>query len=507
MKSRSILGGAGLVFIGIVLGAAIAALIGRSQRSETAAPVSTRVVESIKVGNPDVEYPAGFGQAVSLNGVFKEVARIVRPAVVSIHSSGPDDEIARIHRRFGTPFRGSTGSGVIISKAGYIVTNNHVVADAKDLQVVLLDKREFQAEVVGVDPTTDLAVVKIEPDGDLPVITLGDSDQSEVGDWVIAVGNPFRLTSTVTAGIVSALGRQVNIIDDAFRIEDFIQTDAAINPGNSGGALVNLSGQLIGINTAIATQDGSYEGYGFAVPVNLVTHVVSDLIAYGDVKRAYLGIIMEEMTAELATSEGLPDIAGVVVSQVVDGGAAERFGLEGGDIVLSVDGARIRATNELQSAIARKRPGDVVELVVWRDSAELPLSVTLIDRDDPSMKSWMAQLIEPDEPDLMAPMPESFEAGEWGMTFRDLGMEEYMAFGVRGGAYVGSVERGSVADLNGIPHDVVITEIDGESVRSPEDAMTFLDLALAEERGSVLIRVERRDGIAAFYEVDSPELE
>jgi S1-C subfamily serine protease len=427
--------------------------------------------------------------------------------VVSIHTSAPEDEIARLHRRFGTPFRGSTGSGVIVSKAGYIVTNNHVVANTSDLQVVLLDKREFSAEIVGTDPTTDLAVIKIEPNGDLPVITLGDSDQSEVGDWVIAVGNPFRLTSTVTAGIVSALGRQVNIIDDAFSIEDFIQTDAAINPGNSGGALVNLSGHLVGINTAIATQDGAYEGYGFAVPVNLVTHVVSDLIAYGDVKRAYLGISMEPMTAEKATSAGLPDISGVVVAEVVNGGAAERYGVHGGDVLLEVDGVRIKATNELQSIIARKRPGDVVQLVVWRDSAELPLEVTLIDRDDPSMRSWMAQLLDPEGEEGITPLPEIFEAEEWGITFRDLNIEELMAFGIRGGAYVGSVSVGSVAERDGIPEDVVITEIDGETVRSPEDAVTYLDLALAEERVSVLIRVERRDGLSAFYEVDAPDLE
>ncbi len=508
MKNRSILGGAGLVLIGILIGAVVAALIGRIPGSESAGRVTSRVVESIQVGNPNIEYPVSFSHAVSLNSIFKEVARIVRPAVVSIHASGLDDGFARIHgQRFGRPFRGSTGSGVIISEAGYIATNYHVVADASDLLVVLLDKREFDAEIVGVDPTTDLAVIRIRGADNLPVITLGDSDQTEVGDWVIAVGNPFRLTSTVTAGIVSALGRQVNIIDDIFRVEDFIQTDAAINPGNSGGALVNLEGRLVGINTAIATQDGAYEGYGFAIPVNLVTHVVNDLIAYGDVKRAYLGIEMDEVTAEIAAGAGLDVIEGVVVQRVVEGGAAERYGLRGGDIILKVDGSHIGAVNELQSRIATKRPGDTIELEVWRDSARYPLVITLVDREDASMRRWFAELTESEMPGDRDVAPETVAAEEWGISLRALSIEEYMAFGVREGAYVGSVLEGSVAHRHGVPADVVITEIDGEHVGSPEDALTYLDLALAEERQSVLIRVERRDGLAAFYEIDAPELE
>jgi serine protease Do len=508
MKGRSILGGAVLVLVGILIGAVVAALIGRIPGAESADRESSRVVESIQVGNPDVEYPAGIGQAVSLNSVFKDVARMVRPAVVSIHSAGPNDEVAMIHRqRFGRSFRGSTGSGVIISTAGYIATNYHVVADASELLVVLMDKREFPAEIVGVDPTTDLAVVKIEGADDLPVITLGDSDQTEVGDWVMAVGNPFRLTSTVTAGIVSALGRQVNIIDDALGIEDFIQTDAAINPGNSGGALVNLEGQLVGINTAIATQDGAYEGYGFAVPVNLVTHVVSDLIAYGDVKRAYLGIYMDEVTAERAAREGLETIAGVVVTQVAEGGAAEKIGIQSDDIILAVDGYSIGAANELQSRIATKRPGDIIQLDVWRDSTRYPLTVTLIDREDASMREWLSDLTEPRSHDGRAEPREVFNAEEWGIAFRALSLEEYMAFGVRDGAYVAIVLEDGVAHTSGIPRDVVITEIEGEAVSSPEDAQTYLDLALAEERFSVLIRVERRDGLAAFYEMNAPALD
>jgi Do/DeqQ family serine protease len=485
----------------------VAAVVGQLPAFRSDEQPSSRVIESIQVGNPDVEYPTSVSQAVSLNTVFKDVAKSVRPAVVSVHSIGQNDEFARFHPRLGRQYRGSTGSGVIISNAGYVATNYHVVADASSILIVLLDKREFEGEVVGVDPTTDLAVVKIEAKDELPVVSLGNSDDSEVGDWVVAIGNPFRLTSTVTAGIISALGRQVNIIDDVFRVEDFIQTDAAINPGNSGGALVNLAGQLIGINTAIATQDGAYEGYGFAVPVNLVTHVVSDLIAYGEVKRAYLGIVMGEMDAELAESVGLDAISGVLVRQVVEGGAAERYGLRSGDIILSMDGESIIATNELQSRIATKRPGDVIELGVWRDSEEMPLTVTLVDREDASMKRWFAELTSPDEPSDGGEAPEVLEAADWGLSFRALSIEEYMAFSVRGGAYVGAVAEDGPAKTNGVPTDVVITEIDGEQVQSPEDAIYQLDLALAEERASVIIRVERRDGLASFYEVDAPDLD
>ena len=505
MKSRGFVGGAVLVLIGIVIGAFVAALVGsRSERASVGD--QSRIVESIRVGNPDYEYPAGAVHAVGLNTLFKDVARLVRPAVVSIHSGGDSnsEEFQRAHP--GMPrFHGSTGSGVIISDAGYIVTNYHVVADANELRIVLLDKREFDGEVVGKDPTTDLAVVRIKDASDLPVIALGNSDAIDVGDWVLAVGNPFRLTSTVTAGIVSAVGRQVNIIDDNFGIEDFIQTDAAINPGNSGGALVSLDGRLVGINTAIATQDGAYEGYGFAVPVNLMSHVVSDLIAYGEVRRGYLGIEMSPMDARRADEAGLDAISGVLIAAVRDGGAASKYGLRRGDVILAIDGNVVDATNALQSRIAVKRPGDVIQLEIWRDGKARTFEVTLVGREDDSIRRWLAEL---SEPNLLDPtVPETMEASAWGLGFRSLTEEELLPFGVREGAYVGYVVRGSRAADSGVPRDVVITEIEGQPVRSTDDAMAYLDLAVAREKSSVLMRVERRDGIAAFYEIDVPGLE
>ena len=240
-----------------------------------------------------------------LSSMFKDAANSVRSSVVFIQVTiSPTDEswYQNIENRFFEDNfdRQSVGSGVVISTDGYIVTNHHVVADAKEIKVTLDDKREYAATIVGSDPATDLAVIKIEEPTPLTAVPLGDSDIVEVGEWVLAIGNPFRLTSTVTAGIVSALGRQVNIIDSRFGVEDFIQTDAAINPGNSGGALVNLSGELIGINTAIATESGASEGYGFAVPVRLVERVVAYLIVYGEVKRGYLGVEIQAVDAAVA---------------------------------------------------------------------------------------------------------------------------------------------------------------------------------------------------------------
>ncbi|MGA0255708.1 MAG: S1C family serine protease, partial [Rhodothermales bacterium] len=245
---------------------------------------------------PASDVPSQYLDVMSMNEVFKAVSSTVTPTVVYIEvESLPGSGML-------SPFGGrggsqSLGSGVIISDQGYIVTNNHVVDGASRIRVTLNDKRQFPAEVVGADPTTDLAVIKIEPDTSIPVVALGNADAVEVGEWVLAVGNPFRLTSTVTAGIVSAIGRQVNVIEDRLGIESFIQTDAAINPGNSGGAVVNLQGELVGIATAIATESGSYEGYGFAVPVDLMERVVRDLIRFGEVRRGYLGVSIQAMNA------------------------------------------------------------------------------------------------------------------------------------------------------------------------------------------------------------------
>ena len=270
----------------------------------------------------------------------------------------------------------ATGSGVILSDDGYIVTNNHVIAQANEIEVVLNDKRSFTAQLIGTDPNTDIALLKIDATG-LPTLEMGNSDDLKVGEWVLAVGNPFNLTSTVTAGIVSAKARNINILDADMKIESFIQTDAAVNPGNSGGALVNTRGELVGINTAIASQTGSYAGYAFAVPTSIVQKVVADLRQYGSVQRALLGIRMLDITSEVQQYYHLNTLEGVYIAEVVSGSAAEKGGVLAGDVVVAVNGTTINSSSELQEKIARKNPGDEVTLTVLRDGKRLDLRVTL----------------------------------------------------------------------------------------------------------------------------------
>lgn len=320
--------------------------------------------------------------------LFKQVAERVTPTVVYIEtvvpiSRGdiPNDEFHDQDGFWGNilPKRARTvGSGIVISADGYILTNNHVVDGAvnENIEVVLNDKRVFEARIVGQDPSTDLAVLKIDA-RNLPSITIGNSDEVDVGEWVLAIGNPFRLRSTVTAGIVSALSRDVQIINDQMRVESFIQTDAAINKGNSGGALVNTSGELIGINTAIASQSGSYQGYGFAVPSNLAAKVARDIIEYGKVRRALLGVEIMSVNAGVAKELGMNEIRGVRIMEVVSNGAADRDGLRPNDVILSVNGDKVNEANQLQQKIAVLRPGEVVDLKILRDGKELTKKIEL----------------------------------------------------------------------------------------------------------------------------------
>lgn len=255
----------------------------------------------------------------------------------------------------------ASGSGVIISEDGYIVTNNHVIDKARNIEVVLNDKRSYSATLVGTDPNTDIALLKIE-ENNLPWIAFGNSDSLQVGEWVLAVGNPFNLTSTVTAGIVSAKARSINIINSDMKIESFIQTDAAVNPGNSGGALVNTRGELVGINTAIASQTGSYAGYSFAVPVTIVSKVVSDLKLYGTVQRGLMGVQIADISSELYNQKHLTTMQGVYVGNVIQGSAAAKAGLQVGDVIIAIDGKSIDGTAQLQETIGQHRPGDTIQV-------------------------------------------------------------------------------------------------------------------------------------------------
>ncbi len=314
------------------------------------------------------------------------------PAVVSINAlagrrTGKIDKEGLAPRRYyfgdepGSPLerdyqRRGTGSGVIYSPDGYIVTNNHVVEFADKVEVTLSDNRKFNARIVGRDPNSDLAVLKIETNG-LPTMEIGDSDAVEVGEWVLAVGNPFELESTVTAGIISARGRDLRLMDSNEAIETFLQTDAAVNPGNSGGALVNAQGALIGINTAIATRTGVFSGYSFAIPINLAKRVVDDLIAYGEFQRPILGVTVTELDSDYAEDLGVEIIRGVVIETLTDGGSAQYAGVLPKDIIIQVDDRPITNGPDLQEVIARSRVGDTVNLTVYRKGKRIAIPVVL----------------------------------------------------------------------------------------------------------------------------------
>ncbi len=290
---------------------------------------------------------------------FVETSKLVTHAVVNItvkSSSGYE------------PVSG--GSGVIISRDGFIITNNHVIDNGGKVEVTLSNKRTYRASVIGKDPTTDLALLKING-RNLPTLRYADSDEVEVGQWVLAVGNPFNLTSTVTAGIVSATGRNINILQGLYAIESFIQTDAVVNPGNSGGALVNLRGELVGINSAIMSESGGYEGYSFAIPANLVKKIIRDLKEYGEVKRALLGIRILDVNEEVAFDMNLPEVAGILVRRVDQGSSAERAGIEMNDVIVAINGQKTNTVPELQEQVARFRPGESITVDLIRNGKKI----------------------------------------------------------------------------------------------------------------------------------------
>ena len=356
-----------------------------------------------------------------------------------------------------------SGSGVIISSDGYIVTNNHVVDHTEKIEVILNDKRSFEAEVIGKDPTTDLALIKIKAK-ELPAISYGNSDEVKIGEWVLAVGNPFNLTSTVTAGIVSAKGRNINIIENdpsqgLFPIESFIQTDAAVNPGNSGGALVNAQGDLIGINAAIASNTGSYAGYSFAIPVNIVKKIVADLVEFGAVQRAFIGVTIRDIDAPFAEKNGIKNLNGVYVSGLTDGGAAEEAGIKTGDIITKVNDVNVKNVAELQEQIGKYRPGDKITVTVDR-SGKLSDFKTVLKNKEGTLGLFKKEI--------------SNEAGsELGAMFESCSTEDCKNLKISGGVRINQLNAGKLAAA-GIKEGFVITAIDNKKVKSVSELNTLL---------------------------------
>jgi serine protease Do len=345
--------------------------------NETAAP-STKQVNTVNYGGGPAPFDFTKAAERSMNSV--------------VHIKASESKQSAMNRQRQNPFlqffggadfgqRQGTGSGVIFTADGYIITNNHVVDFADEFEVTLHDNREFKARLVGKDENTDMAVIKIDAT-DLQPIELGNSDDVKVGEWALAVGNPFDLTSTVTAGIISAKGRDINIIKGYSPIESFIQTDAAVNPGNSGGALVDLQGRLIGINSAIATPTGTFAGYSFAIPVNLAKRIADDLVKYGEYRRAYLGVDIATMDGGLAERLNIPFVQGVYIAEVLDGGSAKAAGLQGEDIILKINGKNVTSVPELREMIGRSKAGDTLAVIVNRKGKELEIPVKLRVKDN-----------------------------------------------------------------------------------------------------------------------------
>ena len=406
---------------------------------------------------------------------FVKASKEATPGVVFINTK----QVIRRDFFGGNSYGSSSGSGIIISPNGYIVTNNHVIENGEKISVTLNDNREYDAKVIGTDPTTDIALLKID-EKDLPHLIFGNSDSLEVGEWVLAIGSPFRLQSTVTAGIVSAKARNISILENQqYGIESFIQTDAAVNPGNSGGALVNAYGNLIGVNTAIITHSGKYEGYSFAVPSNLVQKIIRDLKDYGSVQRGLLGVNISNVDASIASELSLPNVEGVLISNINPGSAAAESGLKMGDVIIRINGNKVSSIPELQELVGRFRPGDRITVGFFRSGKYATTEVTL--------KNYI------NTTDLLS--ARVMNGGLWdnlGMEARDLTSAEMYRLETKG-VRVESITRNSKVDRTNMEAGFIITKVNKMPVADVSDLSKAIELA--EEMVIFEGFYEQHDGI------------
>ena len=488
-----------------VLGGSVA--VGGYKLLEPARPDTPQAIAA----DPNVRYTSALRSSTynvpeGLN--FVAAAAAVTPAVVHVMTEyspkmAQNDQIRMdpfLRQFFGDDFDGGgmrrqqqgpqvgSGSGVVIAANGYIVTNNHVIDKADKIEVVLDDKRKYSAKLIGADPTTDLALLKVEADN-LPYVRYGSSDNVKVGEWVLAVGNPFNLNSTVTAGIISAKGRNINILnrEDRMGIESFLQTDAVVNPGNSGGALVNLNGDLIGINSAIASHTGSFEGYSFAVPSSIVSKVVDDLLKYKVVQRALLGVNIREVDATLASEKKLKSLDGVYVVGMSQNSAAADAGLKEGDIITEINGAKVNTSSQLQEQVARYRPGDKIKVSYLRGDDRKTTTATLRNA------SGTTDLVKEETTAAI-----TYE----GAKFSPLSRQELNKLDLEGGAKISGV-RGSNFRETGIGDGFIITRIDKNKVEKPADVKRYLEAA--KQTQGALVEGVYPDGRKAYYPIGQVE--
>ncbi|MFQ5706427.1 MAG: Do family serine endopeptidase [bacterium] len=494
-----------VLFLAAVIGLVLTTGPGVERSRQTA--VALLPQPEVVLGSQD-KVPRKLLELQNTSDAFVYVAKQILPTVVSIQSTRivRSSDLERFHDRedlkdlfrfrFPKKFRQQgSGSGIIISSKGHILTNVHVVDRSEKLLVTLYDNREFDANIVGADPLTEVAVIKIDA-ADLPVARLGSSEEVKVGQWVLAIGNPLELRSTVTAGIISAKERQIDIIRDTFGIESFLQTDAAINPGNSGGPLVNLRGEVIGVNTAIATESGYNAGFGFAIPIDLAKKIMADLIHKGSVERGYLGIGMRNIDEKMAKALHLDRPEGVFISEVLEGGPAVTAGIKSKDVLVGIGNHHVNKSNQVQAIIATKSPGDVVRLSLIRKGKRMTLDVTL---GENSLQEANQDYNSVEDSDSKV---RENEFKELGLRVKDLSREDAarLNFTGRAGVLITEAQSFSPADEAGLLADDILIEIDDVAV---ENGAIFHEVVAGLPKGSVSIFtiVRNRDKHHVFVEI------
>ncbi len=509
MNKKSVLAAVFLIFIGILFGAILVSNFkGGIEPGFAGDP-------QVKLGAPS-QIKNASADTKGLSKAFIDVSKTVTPTVVAItvvtKGKGKSEDMSDFFRFFGPnltppesePQQGA-GSGFVISPDGYILTNNHVVdeADENGIEVVMSNRQRMKAKLIGTDPTTDLAVVKVDG-SNLPTSAFGNSDDLQVGEWVVAIGNPLGLQSTVTAGIVSAIGRQIGIIQETrgYGIENFIQTDAAINPGNSGGPLVNLNGEVVGINAAIATTNARYQGYGFAIPINLAKTVAEDIIKYGKVRRGYLGVRIQSIDETTAKALGMNSAQGVIVQSLEPDGAAYEGGIKEKDVILSVDGKEVNAANELQTLIARKHPGDQVALKVFRDGRTIDKNLTLRSRTDEKLAASDRDRSAGGNETETEPTSKTMNVESLGLSLRPLTSAEKKEQKIEQGVVITDVKKFSEAYDRQLRAGNIILEADKKELYSPQDFKAVIDKHKAGD--ALLLRVKSETG-TAFVAIQIPK--